>query len=472
MIVQPDILLIALPLLWGAGNLPDMKQPLNLLYLASWLNNKGLRAQILDAVSENLSLKEVLHQIEERKPRFVGVPFYQATRDTTLELCREIRRVFPQIWIVGGGPLATTSAESLLDDDLLDLIVVGEGELSLEEILRSDLPADRNAMFEKSLLHKIAGIAFCESGRKIFTAETEPIADLDSLPFLDFGLINIHRYFAYHASIDMSDWLFLTTSRGCNARCVFCATPVLWPKGMRRQSVKRVLDEIVFQRQRYPTSQFGFMDDSFFSDKKWLHDFCEGIRPMQIKYCCIGRADHLNEKDVAALASSGCIYVAMGIETGSQLRQHSLKKNLNLLRVKNSVELLKRYGIFSKGFFMLGFPDEDAEDMLATINFAVELKTLGMGEFSFFPVSIYPGTELAEKFSKNCYVSRIYRHHDGLADYAEERMRRYANIPDADVNFEFNNVQIINIVRFAYLQVEAGKFAKLEDLLAAAEKVV
>lgn len=471
MISQPDILLIALPLLWSESNIPDMKQPLNLLYLASWLNAHGLQAQVLDAACEKLSLQDVLKHVQEKEPRFIGVSFYQATRDTTLELCREIRKEMPHLWIIGGGPLATTSAESLLENGLLDFVVIGEGELSLEELLRSDLPATRQANVDSSLVHDIAGIAFRQADRTIFTADREPISDLNSLPYLDFDLVNIDRYFAYHASIEMSDWLFLTTSRGCNARCVFCATPVLWPKGMRRQSVERVLDEIRFQRQRYPTSQFGFMDDSFFSDKKWLHDFCDGIRPMRVKYCCIGRADHLSEKDVAALASSGCIYVAMGIETGNQLRQRSLKKNLNLSRVKKSVKLLHEYGIFSKGFFMLGFPDETAQDMLETINFAVELKALGMGEFSFFPVSIYPGTELAEKFSKNFYVSKIYRHHSGLTDYAEERMRRYANIPDANVNSIFNSVQIINIVRFAYRQVESGRPASFENLVAAAETV-
>ncbi|NLF98011.1 MAG: B12-binding domain-containing radical SAM protein [Candidatus Riflebacteria bacterium] len=469
---SPDILLVSPPLLWNRELRPDMKQPLNLLYLASWLNAAGVEAQVLDAVIEELSLPQILQKVSELQPRFVGIPFYQATRNTALELCAAIRREQPHIWLVAGGPLATTSAESLLSHSEIDFCVIGEGEITLEELLRSDLPLHRHEKPDYSCLANIAGLAFRNSEQKVFTAERSPIADLDKIPFVDFNLINIKKYFAYHSSIDMSDWLFLTTSRGCHARCVFCATPVLWPGGMRRKSVTRLLEEIAFQRKRYPTAHFGFMDDSFFSDKAWLKDFFAGISTMSAKYCCIGRADHLTEEDVAGLAASGCIYVAIGIETGNQLRQKKLKKYLDLERVKASVKLLKHFGVFCKGFFMLGFPDETPQEMLETINFAVELSQLGMGECSFFPVSIYPGTELAEQFPEACRASKVYESGDSVQnpdDFAETRMQRYANIPDANINAYFTAEQILRIVRFAYHCVEAGSQASPADLTAASE---
>lgn len=471
MSLRPDIVLVAPPLLWNNELRPDMKQPLNLLYLGSWLNRAGLKAQVLDAVIEQYDLAKVLQKIQEADPGFVGVPFYQATRSTALELCAAIRREFPDIWIVAGGPLATTSAESLLDHAEIDFCVIGEGEQTLAELLKSGLPSVRETDYDFSHVKSIAGLAFVCRGVKVVTAERHPIADLDGLPFVDFNLIRIEKYFAYHSSIEMSDWLFLTTSRGCHARCVFCATPVLWPHGMRRQTVPRLLAEIAFQRQRYPTAQFGFMDDSFFSDKAWLREFFAGIGGMNVKYCCIGRADHLTEDDVAGLAATGCIYVALGIETGNQIRQKQLKKHLDLARVKKSVQLLKKHDVFCKGFFMLGFPDETAEEMLETINFAVELKQLGMGECSFFPVSIYPGTELAEKFSKAYHVSRIYESDNcsdvNADDFAETRMKRYANIPDADINSFFTAGQILKIVRFAYQRLEKCEKAEIAELIAA-----
>ncbi|OGK13058.1 MAG: hypothetical protein A2W80_15720 [Candidatus Riflebacteria bacterium GWC2_50_8] len=476
---QPDILLIAPPLLWESESRPEMKQPLNLLYLASWLNRQGLQAQVLDAALASLSLAEVLQAVEAVRPRFIGVPFYQATRETVLQLCRAIRTRFPEIWLVAGGPLVTTSSESLLGLTDIDICVIGEGEVTLEEILRSNLPIPRTDDSDCSCLSTIPGLGFVDRKNTVITPLRPPIADLDSIPFVDFELIDIQRYFAYHASIEMSNWLFLTTSRGCHARCTFCATPVLWPDGMRRQSVPRLLSEIAYQRKLYPSSQFGFMDDSFFSDKAWLREFFDGVSSMKVKYCCIGRADHLCEEDVIGLARSGCIYVALGIETGNQARQRVIGKHLDLNRVRASIRLLAEYEIFSKGFFMLGFPDETPEEMLETINFAVELKNLGMGEFNFFPVSIYPGTELAERCTKSACVSRVYQKPDEADsetgkskqhahDIAEDKLMRYANIPDADINDYFSASQILNIVKFAYRQVESGQSAMLDDLRKAA----
>jgi radical SAM superfamily enzyme YgiQ (UPF0313 family) len=104
---------------------------------------------------------------------------------------------------------------------------------------------------------------------------------------------------------------------------------------------------------------------------------------------------------------------------------------------------------------MLGFPDETPEEMLETINFAVELKLRGMGECSFFPVSIYQGTELAENFSRRHFVSGIYENSQPhkADDFAESRMLRYANIPTADINSHFSADQIFKLIRFAYTRL-------------------
>lgn len=473
---QTDILLIAPPLLWEQKARLDMKQPINLLYLASWLNEQNLRAQIIDVISSDLALPGVLQKISAVKPRFVGIPFYQATRETALTLCREIRRRFPEIWIVAGGALVTTFYTNLQSQPEIDICIVGEGEITLTELLTSQLSMQRTDKADLSCLAGLPGLAYMDGGKPVFTGPRPPIEDLDCLPFIDFKLIDIHGYFAYHASIDMSSWLFLTTSRGCHCRCTFCATPVLWPDGLRRQSVPRLLAEIVHQRQLFPQAQFGFMDDSFFTDKAWLHDFCTGIKPLNVKYCCIGRADHLEAADVAGLADSGCIYVALGIETGNQARQRTLKKYLDLNRVRNSVRLLAEKQIFCKGFFMLGFPDETPEEMIETINLAIELQQLGMGECNFFPVSIYPGTELAEQCSETTYTSTVYQqantdikntkdsvNTENGSNIGETKLMRYANIPDSDVNRYFSKAQLLEIIKLAYRKVESGEQASLAE---------
>lgn len=206
------------------------------------------------------------------------------------------------------------------------------------------------------------------------------------------------------------------------------------------------------------------MDDTFFADKRWLSDFFDGIAPLGVRYCCIGRADHLTPEDARRLAETDCVYVALGIETGNRHRQKTIKKNLNLDRVRTSVSLLASNRVFCKCFFMLGFPDETPEEMVETLNFAVELKRLGMDDCSFFPVSIYPGTELAESAAGDLCVSDVYRGTTATDDVGEARLRRYANIPGGDVNAFFTTAQLLEIVKLAYRRVEVAEPVRLEDL--------
>ena len=472
--LHPDLLLVAPPLVWGEESRLDMKQPINLLALGSWLNRQGLRALVHDVNSTGTPLPATVERIASLQPRFLGIPFYQATRETALELCRAVRQACPGIWIIAGGPLVTTAPEDLAGCPEIDICVCGEGERTVEELLRSDLPVPRREDSDLSSLAPIPGLVFRRAGVPFATPSRPPIPDLDDLPYLDYTLVDIDWYFRHHASIGMSSWLFLSTSRGCPARCTFCATPVLWPGPMRRQSVPRLLAEIAWQRKRFPQAQFAFMDDTFFSDRRWLNAFFDGIGPLHVRYCCIGRADHLAEETVRRLAETGCVYVALGIETGNPARQKALGKRLDLGRVRASVALLARYGVFCKCFFMLGFPDETPAEMVETINFAVELKRLGMGECNFFPVSIYPGTELAAQTARSAWASAVYRavpDREGLygsapaaGDIGEAKLLRYANIPKGDVNAFFTGAQVLEIVKLAYRRVETAQEVGLSDL--------
>ncbi len=480
-----DLLLVAPPLVWGQEDRVDMKQPLNLLYLAGWLNHKGLRARIHDVTFSRTSLAGVLTEIERLRPRAVGVPFYQATHETAAILCNAVRARFPAVWLIAGGPLATTDPQTVLACPAVDLCVIGEGEQTTEALLRGPLAAPRVdeppilAGSAPTTAHDVAGIALRRDGRCHLTPPREPLADLDALPYLDYRLIDIDGYFAYHRSIEMSSWLFLTTSRGCHARCTFCATPVLWPGGLRRQSARRILDEIAHQRRLFPQAQFAFMDDSFFADKAWLAEFFTGIATMNVRYCCIGRADHLREQEAQNLDATGCIYVALGIETGNADRQKKMKKFLDLDRARASVRLLAKHQVFCKCFFMLGFPDETPAEMAETINFAVELKCLGMNECNFFPVSIYPGTELAVQYPHHQAGSTVYQPAPAVADadplaalgdgcthIGEAKLRRYANIPKYNVNMHFSTAEVLEIVKLAYGKVDRGEMATAAELLA------
>lgn len=455
---QIDIVFVNPPIQWGQHRM-DLKPPLNLLYLASYLNDKGFSCRVIDVVSSPASLTEVVREISQLAPVYVGLPFYQGTFQISLELCRELKRANETVKIIGGGPMMTTSAAYLLKFEELDLGVMGEGELTMEELLTKGLGNIGN----------IEGLAFRNGDQVIETPRRKHLENLDQLPFVDFSLINTRAYLEFQASLEMPKWLFLSTSRGCTFRCVFCATPVLWPGKIRRMSVGRLMKELTHQQDLFPDANIGFMDDSFFSDKNWLKEFLDEIGKLKIMYCAIGRADHLEADEIKRLAATGCHYIALGVETGNQGKQKQIKKYLDLEKVKTNVRLLAQNNILSKCFFMLGFPTETPEEMVETINFAIECKRLGMNEANFFPVSIYPGTELSEGLEVDLFKSTVYQQFDfdnksvdsfaTEEERAEKRLSIYANIPEADINSFLTQKQLLQLIRLAYMKLD-----RMEDI--------
>ncbi len=445
---QSEVILVSFPLSWDTRAMVDLKPPVNLIYLASWLNSKGIGTRILDASQQQLDLPQTLAEIRAVAPKWVGIPFYQGTEATAAKLCRALKVEVPEIRTIGGGPLLTAMPGRIIDAHLVDFAIVGEGETALEDLIRSDRPAEEATV----------------------TINGNEIANLDILPFLDYQLVSMPDYFALQDQLKVPRSVFMTTSRGCACRCTYCASPKLWPGKVRRYSVDRVLREVAFHAGRYGRINIGFLDDSFFSDRRWLADFFAGIAKLDVTYSCIGRADHITAEIADDLARTGCNFVSMGVETASRERQKALQKFLDLDRVRSTVGFLGQRHIYSRGFFMLGFPDETPEEMAATVNFAIELKRLGMSDCTFFPVVLYAGTQLSQQFGADLWQSQI---HQAISVPSEERLAdaklaRYSSVPASDVNVFFKHDQMVKIVRAAYSAVENMSETSAEALKTAA----
>jgi anaerobic magnesium-protoporphyrin IX monomethyl ester cyclase len=449
-----DIVLAATPINWNQPRM-DIRPPLNLIYLASYVKAKGLSCRVIDANNAEFNMDRMMREIETLQPRAVGVSFYQSTQEQGLKLCREVKARWPGIRTIGGGPLVTTSYADLLSGGELDVCVLGEGEETLLELLREDCPP----------LPDVAGIAYVdEHGQAIKSKPRPGIEDLDALPFLDYSVVDLDRYWVFQEQTNVPKSIFMTTSRGCAYKCTFCATPALWPGAVRRYSAQRVVDEIRYQRDVNGIVNISFLDDSFFANKPWLREYFRLVEPLGITYGCIGRADHLTEREVLALKKTGCRYVALGVESGVQDRQKTMKKLLNLDRVKETVRLLGLHGIFNKCFFMLGFPDETLEEMAETINFAVTLKTMGMVDCNIFAVNLFAGTELAEKYATDDMAAHIVRGSE-IYSGSNAKLARYSTVPSIEVNPYVSRDRLLDMIVFAYDRIEAREHITAADLV-------
>ena len=376
---------------------PIITPPLGLMYLASALKKHSSQhiIKIVDLRLESNIEKEII----ESSPDIVGLSTMTQDAHFMHSIAKRIREARREVSIVAGGPHATAYSEEVLRDANIDYLVIGEGEQAVCELI------DR--IENRESCAGIKGIAFRMNGNTILNTHCEYISDLDIICFPDWEMIDINRYThnpnCNDLRISKEKFMPIFTSRGCPYQCIYCHN--LFDKKYRTRSPENVLLEIETLYYKYGVKEIEIWDDLFNLDLDRAKRIADLIREsrMDIKLSFPNglRADRIDEELLIKLKQAGTYHIAFAIETASRRLQRVIKKNLNLERASQAVSLACKLGIFTRGFFMLGFPTETKAEMLDTINFARESK-LNMA--SFFIPNPFKGTELfemAKKLGKN-----------------------------------------------------------------------
>ena len=136
-----------------------------------------------------------------------------------------------------------------------------------------------------------------------------------------------------------------------------------------------------------------FFDDTFTVDRSRVIKICELINKEKLKFRWSARArvNTVDEDLLYAMKKAGCCRISYGIESGNDQTLKILKKGISLDQAKKAVKITKRIGIEVLADFILGCPNENRQDVLRTINFAVSLNP----DYAQFTIlSLYPGTEI------------------------------------------------------------------------------
>jgi radical SAM superfamily enzyme YgiQ (UPF0313 family) len=264
--------------------------------------------------------------------------------------------------VVLGGPEPPSYAEEFLAHGA-DVIVIGEGEVTMREVLEN-IP---RAGVHK--LQSISGLAFKdESGMIVRTSARELIQDLDSLPFPDREAIQQEQYMEAWRQYHRLGAVSLITARGCPYTCKWCSHGV-YGFTHRRRSPHGVVDEIEQLVQRYKPDMMWIADDVFTIHHRWLHEYAEEMkrRNLKIPFECISRADRLNEDILRVMAELGCFRIWYGSESGSQRILNAMSRGVTTQEILEMTRLARRFGIEVGLFVMLGYEGETVEDIEATI---------------------------------------------------------------------------------------------------------
>lgn len=380
--------LINSPLFWErTDEEEEYLSPLGLGYIATYLKKAGLEVTLLDSVKERLGVEDILKQVSEIKPEFVGINVFTQN----YELVQYIIEKMPiQCECFVGGQVVKSIYENILEWQISNKIniIIGEGEFIIPAIVLKNCEEKPIEHLDNKFVYKV------DRNSQYFPEDISKIY-LDRL-FLKNEIVNNH-YGEKEAAI--------ITSRGCAYDCAFCggARGLNKDISIRMKDVESIKYEIAEICDLYPDLQsIRILDDLFLRNETSISQAEDIFRNFPLLHWrgMVHVLSLINCLDkVKLLKHCNCKELFIGIESGS----NTIRKRINKLGDVSSViavirELLIN-GIDVKGYFIYGFPDETKEDMEETYKLACELRNISEkceGTFrpSVFQFRPYHGTKL------------------------------------------------------------------------------
>ncbi len=366
--------------------------PLGLGYVAAYLKRNGVSVDFMDLGNSRISDQDFLAAIKDKQYGYIGIQLYSYQLNAVKKYSGMIKSVLPSSKIVVGGPHPSSEPEHTLNylRDV-DYAIRAEGERPFVGLVNS---GDNSSAGE---LERIPNLVYRHAGKVcVNRIELENNLDVFSMP--DWELMDPHKYALAPQGIFVRNKPVapISITRGCPYTCTYCAGFAVMGRQIRKRSIDNVLAEIKYLHEKWGVKEVHIIDDNFTFERSLVTEFCEKLLRQAFKICwaCPNgvRIDSLDKDLLQLMEKAGCVSFGIGIESGSAQVLKKMKKNLKLEVVKEKVDLIKKNTSISiTGFFLIGYPQEYRDDIIATINFAKGLK-IDMATFAI--VQPLPGTDL------------------------------------------------------------------------------
>ena len=303
-------------------------------------------------------------------------------------LAHKLKKIQPRILTVLGGPAFLSAQEVLSVNSEIDVIVRGEGEITISEIANS---------YDGSLdsIKRIDGISYRTGKNRIVSnADRQLIKSLDSLPFPDYDDLPLHEYPQNKFGTPVMP---VVGSRGCIGDCVFCVEKRLWGNTYRMRSPENIVSEIKNIKEKYGTSIIRFNDSSINCNIKSLEKLCDLLIEENIGLEWTSNArirPEMNNKLLRKMRQAGCIGLWFGIESGSQRILRKMKKGIDLETAKNVIHDTAKNGIRVQIFMIVDFPGETLDDFNKSVAF-LEKNHQFIDQVSVSRFGVLPDSEIS-----------------------------------------------------------------------------
>ncbi|MDD4996431.1 MAG: radical SAM protein [Patescibacteria group bacterium] len=357
--------------------------PLGIASIAAFSRDRGFSVKIIDMQAEGLNLDSLGSRMEDMsEPKFVGITATTLSVKNVYKIADVVKNKFSKTKIILGGHHPTALPEEALKKLTVDIVVLGEGEMTVSDILSGK-------SFEE-----IDGIAYKNgSGRIIFNKDRKLIDDINILPIPAYDLLPMKKYHPSLGAYKKLPSISMISSRGCFGSCSFCFR--IFGQKVRIKSAENIYKEIKYLQKNFGIKEINFYDDVFTVFRENLISLCRLILSDKndISWSCFSRIGFADLELLKLMKEAGCHQIMYGIESVNESVLKNIEKGINIGGIRDAIRLTQKSGIDCRGAFMLGNVGENEQTIKKTIEFSVKS---GLDFASFNVVSPYPGTKLFE----------------------------------------------------------------------------
>jgi magnesium-protoporphyrin IX monomethyl ester (oxidative) cyclase len=359
--------------------------PIGLEYIAASIQDVVEDVQIIDMELEEHPFK---YSFDLFHPDLVGITMSATDHDEGLSLARIAKE--NGATTVLGGYHPTAIPDELLSHPQVDIVVRGEGELTMKELVQRRSPKD------------VLGISYKKDGKIIHNPDRPLMENIDSLPFPARHLRR-HKHRSQMGNngreIDV-----ITMSRGCWGRCSFCCEPMMSKSQQRFRSPKNIIKElleIVSFHDGKPL-QILATDPNFMGSPGIIDSLCDLLQEhkLDVTFSVMARVDSIvkHPELVKKMCDAGILSYELGFESPNQKDLNKVKKGITLEMQEKAVKILRDNGANASGTFVIGLPGQSEEDIK---QFPVYAKEIGLVNCAFGIATPFPGTEFYDSLEKD-----------------------------------------------------------------------
>ncbi len=391
--------------------------PLELLQIAAFPDQDGYDCQIVDAMVHDDYLERVLELCDGAllfaSSCILGFQVAHGAR-----VARAVRQRFPDLPIIWGGWFPSVLPEAYFKEGIADAVGLGQGELTFRDVV--------HAIDAGEPLDKVSGLALWRESRVVMT-EHRPVVGFDKIPDAPWHLLDYERYVERqqhpgrwklrHKYPDPWDMPAGTPVRGfsyfssfgCPEPCTFCCSPSVTNRRWKAIPGKLLTERLMECHDRFQFNVMRFQDANFGVAEKRSNEFCESLIEAGAPFWWSGTYEittivRYAQKSLDLLRDSRCHMASLGAEAGSQEQQEKIKKDIKIEHIEQALRELYVRGITTGTSWIIGYPAETHDSMLATIHRAAEMKyKFPRAASDIFPFRPIPGTEDYDTAVKNGY---------------------------------------------------------------------